>query len=45
MEDGNVHVVTDNKVSDAALLIQRHFRKLYWAIGRKEYMVFLRTIA
>jgi hypothetical protein len=32
MRDGDVHVVTDNEDSNAVLLIQRHFWKLYWVI-------------
>ena len=38
-----INVVSDNEECDAVLLIQKHCRKLYWVLRKKEYLHFLAT--
>jgi hypothetical protein len=38
-----IRVVSDDEECDAALLIQKHCRRLYWVLRKKEYLHFLAT--
>jgi hypothetical protein len=38
-----INVVSDDEECDAVLLIQKHCRKLYWVLRKKEYLHFLAT--
>ena len=38
-----INFVSDDEECDAVLLIQKHCRKLYWVLRKKEYLHFLAT--